>query len=201
MIALSKWTAWAVTLSLCALARAAGAETPGPVAAPDSLQLYEHEAVGFTNGVAYRDGSRLTGEAFYLAVDRPDLAARYERHKTIRAIAIDAGGIAAVVGLSVGVAEVFASTARAPACLLSDGMGPSCQGPSGWPWALALAGGMVLGVGYAIPADPIEQPEREAVARAHNDRVAARLGLHSLNLRAALSADGGGALMLAAGSF
>jgi hypothetical protein len=74
-----------------------------------------------------------------------------------------------------------------------------------WPWALAGAGVVTTVIFAAVPPDPASLDERVALANAHNEQLAARLGFrpapHSLNLRAASLPNGEGALMIATGSF
>jgi len=111
-----------------------------------------------------RGRNLLDPDDFYRKVGRDDLAASY-RHWTVLKPLLVIGGLGSMVG------ALFMLKVR--------------------PAAYALAGGglTMFIVGYAADPQPVDWKEAAALADAHNEALANRLGLHSLTVEGDGSAE------------
>jgi len=148
------------------LARADGGPGKGDPAAANARELYTHLQITFVGKDAFRENLILRGATFYEAVERPDLAARYRQLEARRNLvgllggaALGAGAVWGGIDLTIAKTDPRAHHTATPI-----------------PWAIAIAGLVAVIVGSALPSEPATEPERQALARDHNQRTAARLG-------------------------
>jgi len=152
-------------------AKGESATPAAPAPAPDraganTRDLYAHLQITFTGKEAFRENLLLQGAMFYDAVDRPDLAARYRELEARKNLVGMFGGLALGGGAVWGAIDLTIAKTDPHAHHSATVI----------PWAIASAGLVALVVAVVLPGEPMSEPEREALARAHNQRVAARLG-------------------------
>ena len=115
----------------------------------------------------------LDGSDLYRALGRPDLAASYERRRSVKIGLRVAGGVALGVGVVWGIVDLlvvsFAAGAQTVLCVPTADTGSTgsiCQGApslSGIPWLVALGGlGMVVAPAF-ISTDPLNASEKRAL--------------------------------------
>lgn len=104
------------------------------------------------------DGTPIDAREFYRAVGRGDLAERYERRRRAK-IALQIAGLALVGAATAGLVWHSASDG------VPDAVGWTAAG-------VGLAGGTMQAIGALLSPHPIDAAEADALAAAHNRRIA-----------------------------
>jgi hypothetical protein len=157
-------TVWSARL----LAAGGGDSTvPGPTNAPADDRLVTFEGSRAVVGPSHVP---LMGAAFYVAVDRQDLADRYLLREDRKKEVATFGYVALAAGIGWGALDLLVTFAKNTQCC--DGPGPARVATvSPFPWALAGAGLATALIAKNVPTDPISLTERSDLARAHNARL------------------------------
>jgi hypothetical protein len=162
---------------LRAFRQAAGAAppfSPGAPPPPAEAPVVSRPGVGAASGAD-----------FYLAVGRPDLAARYRERQGVKRGVQVAGGVALGLGVIWGLLDLaVVTTARATTlipCVLSEIASGSSDGaarpardpicdaePSAVPWVVSSVGAGMLVIPAFVPSDPVSDAERRQLARHHD---------------------------------
>ncbi len=189
-----RWiAAWLCLLVGSGVARAQ-APTDGHVPV-DRLAAYEDSAVGVRTIVPLGSGDRpatpnwdafqgrdhhpISPDVFLRIVGRDDLARSYHRQDVARKTLMGVGGAAAIGGLFFSGIVMLARAGAQPA---ADCVGSGCEPQSAmsaarWGLAAAATGLVALIIGRAWDPTPVGADEAEALARDHDQRLRARLGL------------------------
>jgi hypothetical protein len=115
--------------------------------------------------------SAAEGPELYRALDRPDLARRYERRRATKTVLHIGGGVLLIGGVVAGIVDVLAVAAenrlQTAGCAFGFGSG-SCQGSaqaSSIPWLVAFAGLWVEMTPAFFSTDPLSRSEKDALLK------------------------------------
>ena len=121
----------------------------------------------------------MTPEEFYIAVERPDLARRFQRRSTARSIMVPGG---AVIG-GAGVFTAFLSGSYLMMEYLFSGeVDRRALIVLGVGSGMTLAGGAFMITGLTMASHPTSLEERMKLAKSHNERLRATSSLSGLQL-------------------
>ena len=157
-------------LSPAGVMAADGGDSTIPTTANTSSR--DDRLVSFDGSRAVTGESRrpLIGAAFYLAVDRQDLADQYLLREDRKKEVATFGYVVLAAGLTWAAIDLFVTFAENTQCC--DGPGPArIARVSPFPWMLAGAGLTTAVVAKSVSSDPVPLPQRVELARVHNARI------------------------------